>query len=363
MSSISKKLLKAILKEDKTASGSVYVEEQEGNTAVVGGSLETTIPNVKDFISNFLNNEGYSFISMNLTEEKKFLSVSTSTGDLATNSSASTLDEVDVLFQGLVSIEIIKPNAQYKKLNFDSVEKVRAVYDVSGFLAPLVVDSNYTIVDGNLRYEVARRAGDKFVPVVVLNSAGKKTDLIRLATNRSSEFQRWIYSDVDEYVDAYPQLQPILEPLGFFGNKILPTTFFGNTVIQYRIDEYNDQMKEYSQDIGLANWAEHRREELLKKENAKKSIENLRKNIDKTTVSLFDLNFDEADFLPVHDIEADVRQHTLDMRDISGIITDNYDEIRKKDYESKGRDWQGTRRTSKAKAAQKRADAVNQDTE
>lgn len=356
MSTLTDKLYASILEEDPHAFGNLSVVEGKG-TYFVTGSLNSRMDDPRSFVDRWFDQEGLRAV-VSIEVPKSGLSI-TEKGKEVTSSrdSSKELDEVQVLFFGMVETGKITPNGEYKRMNFDTVEKVRAAVDVLGFIAPLVLDSNMRIIDGELRLEVAKRSGIKKVPAIVLNDAGAKADMLRLVLNRSSEFQRWLYADVDRYVDAWPQLQPVLEPLGFFGNQILPTTFFGNTVLEYRIDEYNDQMKEYSQDLGLAAWAEQQRAKIKAAEERKQAVKAAKKPSTSGMASLFDMAPAPSDFVPVHDAEKEVRAHVLDMQDLAGTITEAYDAKRKAEMEAQGRAWQGTRRTSKAKAADKRAEA------
>lgn len=269
------------------------------------------------------------------------------------------LDEVDIIFMGMIDINDIQENEEYKMRNDNIWHTMDNIYNVLEFISPIIVDSKLRIIDGNLRLRMAKENGATEVPVVVINDDGMRADFLRLALNRSSEFQRWEYPEVDEYVDSVPQAQPLLEPLGFFGQKVLPESFFANTVIQYRIDPFNEQQTAYQQDEGLAEWAKVRRAEILEAE--KKAKEQRKKRRPKeNAVSLFDLMPEENDFVETYDIDEEVHKHEEKMKEVAGTITDNYDEKRRKEMEAKGQAWQGTRRSSKQVAADRRKEFLKQ---
>lgn len=361
--SIEKEVLKAIEERDPKAFGRLTIH-QAGSTFFVTGELYSELSQdelstlVQDEISKMSDN---ALVYFNPRTPASRLSVThTGAGDSvsewASDGTETILDEVATLYQGAMDLKAITPNLEHKIVNFETLEKVKNIVTVTGVMAPLILDKNLKIIDGGLRYEVARLLEREEVPVMVVDAEGRKADFLRLVLNRSSEFQRWIYADVDEVVDALPQVQPLLEPLGFFSNTILPVTFFGNTVIEYTLDEYNDQMKKYSQDIGLAEWAKMRREEELAKEEARK--ERLAaKPATEGMVSLFNLTPTEDDFVETYDPHQVIEDHVAHMKDVAGGITENYDKKMKAIKEEKGQKWQNSRRTSKKLAADKRAAA------
>lgn len=269
------------------------------------------------------------------------------------------LDEVDIIFIGMLDIQSIKINNEYKMVNDNISHVMNNIYNVLEFTAPIILDSKLRVIDGNLRLRIAQDNGATEVPVVVINDDGMRADFLRLALNRSSEFQRWEYEEVDGYVDSVPQAQPLLEPLGFFGQKVLPESFFANTVVQYRIDPFNEQQTAYQQDEGLAEWAKVRRAEILEAEQKAKEQKKKRKP-KANAVSLFSLIPEEDDFLETYDIDKEVDEHVEKMKEVAGKITDNYDEKRRKEMEARGQAWQGTRRSSKQVAADRRKEFLRQ---
>lgn len=167
---------------------------------------------------------------------------------------------VNIVHLGYVSVDRITDNANYKKENWQTRDKVGNCIVELGFFAPVVLDQNFQIIDGQQRVSLARELGVAQIIAVVLDVDGVKADFLRLALNRSSEFQKWKHDELDPYVNAHPELQPLLEPLGFFGERILPVSFFGDTIVSYKLDEYHYQQSAYKQELGLAQWAKIQRE-------------------------------------------------------------------------------------------------------
>jgi hypothetical protein len=364
MNDLSQDIKNAIQELDPNAFGEISVSSQSKHFTV-SGRLHSSIDkkDLSSLIQDLVKAEDSERqVLLNVETPRRGLRVKTQVGKVVTEAATrrkekKPLDEMDIIFYGLVNTEILTPNDQYKKRNHETFLKVKNIVEVLGVIEPLIVDKNYKIIDGNLRLEVARKLGIDRIPVMVLDDDGIKSDFLRLVTNRSEEFQRWVYAEVDQFVDSIPQAQPLLEPLGFFGNKILPQTFFGNTVINYELDEFNDQQKKYSQDIGLATWAEMKRKEALRIEKKKQAARDKKKTNPKGKVSLFDLQPTEDDFLPTYDAQAEIQEHTEEMRKLAGTITDAFDAKRKAEMEEKGVEWQNTRMTSQQLADVKRAAA------
>lgn len=359
MSNITQKIYQSIHEKDSKSFGELNVVIDDASV-FVNGHISSTLENVEEIITETVKELlPNALVFFNLETSKNGLTVRVQDQETNTVSSADEneiLDQVSTLFQGSMPLSQIVENTQYKRINHETLDKIRACHDVLGVITPIILDKNLKIIDGSLRLEVARLNGLEQVPVMILNVDGKRADSLRLLLNRSSEFQRWLYEEVDVFVDNIPQIQPLLEPLGFFGNKILPTTFFGNTILNYHIDEYNTQMQLYSQDIGLAEWAEVRRQELFDEENRKKELRNTKRSTD-DLVSLFDLSPTESDFIETSEPSKVIRSHVVEMQEVADTITNNYDAVRKAEKEAKGQAWQTSRRSSKEKAADLRREA------
>jgi hypothetical protein len=97
------------------------------------------------------------------------------------------------------SIEIIqlplsklKPYAKNPRVNQDSVPFVMESIEQFGFLVPIVIDLDYTIVAGHTRYEAAKRLGITEVPCVVADHLNaEQLEAFRLADNKVGENSLW----------------------------------------------------------------------------------------------------------------------------------------------------------------------------
>lgn len=358
-------ILAAYAQEDPSASGNLLVK-MEKDRVTVSGELTTTHPKPEHLFIRVVQElapKASVTFTWQVNKRRNLAVVVEGEAREAAHLLApeTLLDQVGVLYMGELPLDLIKESPTFKQENWDTIRKVEACVEVVGFIAPLVLDKTLTVVDGNMRLTIARnllknKATTKTtVPVIVVDDSGVKSDFLRLVLNRSSEFQRWFYDRVDAYLDTHPQTQPLLEPLGFFGERILPVSFFGNTVMAYSIDPYNKQQLMYKQEIGLATWAGLQRERLAQEKAAKQARR--AKAPTPTTVSLFDLHPTEDDFMPTYDGSAELEKTVEENKELAEVITNNYDAVRKAEKEAKGQPWQTTRRSSKQVAADARARA------
>lgn len=325
-------------------SGNVFVSDKEGFTKELEAAVFNKYPNA--LVSNGVKVNEFAVVEetvdTNVEHEKN-------------------LDEVNILYYGYLDVNHIKANEEFKIIHENNRDKLDNIIKVLNFISPIVLDSDLKVIDGNFRLQLAKDNDIKEVLVVVIDDNDKRADFLRLALNRTAEFQRWNYREVDDYVDSTPQAQPILEPIGFFGRYVLPESFFSNTVVNYIIDPFNEKQKQYSQEEGLAEWAKYRREQMAKL-SAKKRAKKPKKT---NAVSLFDLAPKEDDFLETYDIDEEMDEFVEKYKEIAGEITDHVDAIKKAEIEEKGGVWQHTHRSSKEVAEAKRLEAIEaiQDTD
>jgi hypothetical protein len=102
--------------------------------------------------------------------------------------------------------------------------------------------------------------------------------------------------------------------------------------------------------IDLQEWARARRALAILQEEQKSVLRQPKPKLANAR-SLFGLTPQPEDFIPTHDPKQVIHDHVEKMKEVAGIITDNYDAVRRAEKEAKGQIWQTSRRTSKRKAA------------
>lgn len=262
-------------------------------------------------------------------------------------------DEVKTLFMGSLPTEQIVDNQDFKIENPDGVANVKEWYREFRYLAPIILDRNLKVIDGHVRLEIAQKSRTKYIAVVIINAEPVKAKALRLGLNRSCEFARWNYDEVDPFVDSKPELQPILEPIGFFSNEVLPDSFFSNTIINYKEDPYNDQMQSYIQDKGLLEWASliRKRQQTLEA-NRKQRQEDYSRHS-----GLLQLKYTKDDLLETEDVKEAFDSSLSEVTKIAADVTEEFDRQRKPVIRAKGLEWQHSKRNTKQLAADKRKEA------
>ena len=73
-----------------------------------------------------------------------------------------------------------------------AVEKVKYSIERFGFLFPVVVDMNYTIVAGHTRVRACRELGIQSVPCIIVDElTDEQINLFRLVDNKTAEYSDW----------------------------------------------------------------------------------------------------------------------------------------------------------------------------
>lgn len=203
----------------------------------------------------------------------------------------ATGDPQKVNYESVSSIPVndIVESETLKRKNPEGVAKLRNVVAKTGFITPLILNTDLEVIDGYLRLEVARVEKLSSVPAVIVDADERLSIFLRLVLNRSSEFQRWDFEAVDAFADENLNMTGYLEPYGIFSSNIVPKTFLGDTVKNYEISEHNDQQKFYTQSVGLAEWARRMRKKAVDLEAAKKP----QKANEKNSVARFFLQIED----------------------------------------------------------------------
>lgn len=323
------------------------------NMVLLSGNV--FVSDKEEFTKELLSKIGEKYPSALLSNNLKINEFVVVEDEVDTNiTHEKVIDEVNVLYYGYLDINHIKPNDEFKIIHENNRDRLDNIVKSLNFLAPIVLDSDLKVIDGNFRLQLAAANNVKELLVVVIDDNDIRADFLRLALNRTAEFQRWAYREVDDFVDSIPQVQPLLEPIGFFGKYVLPTSFFSDTVINYVIDPFNEKQKQYSQEEGLAEWAKYRREQMAKLSEEKRKPKPKKAN----AISLFDLAPKEDDFLETYDIDEEMDEFVDKYKEIAGDITDRMDAIKKAEIEEKGGVWQRTHRTSQEVADDNRLQAI-----
>lgn len=280
-----------------------------------------------------------------------------------------TLKDFDIVYLGELPFDFILANNEVSRTNWITRKKVQTWLGVLEFTQPIVLDTNFKIIDGELRFEAVKELyaqglyASSTVPVVIYDVTAERAEYLRISLNRMSEFARWEFKadpkelnptveDIPEFLDSAPQLQKLLEPLGFWARKLLPDKFFKDTVLYFFEPK---TLPIYNPEIGMVEWAKIQTD--LNKagliETAKSPLKKM-----KNPVDIYNLQPTEDDFVKTHNIEVEVANYISHMKDIAGVITDAYDVKRRAEKLANNQEWQSSRLSPKKVILEKKARAV-----
>lgn len=352
MESMNKETIISIIKKiDKNIKGTITVNDLS-KVVLVKGTVYSETPNIIEKIIKEVSKDTSHFYSFDLENIADLEIVSTSYTNKPSFNKV-VLDEVKMIYTGMLDLNLIEDNSLFKEINETNYLKFRNAMNVFEFISPLVLNKDLSIIDGHIRYLLAKEYKKEKVPVLIIDVTDEEAKCLRLILNKTSEFQRWNYFEVNPFVDSVPIAQPILEPLGLFGKYVLPESFFADSMIDYIVDPFNKKQAQYQQDMTIAEWAKIRRNELLEFQKEKEKQKKKKKSKE-GKVSLFSLIPQETDFLKTEDIDSIMKEKTEKIKANAEIVTSNFDAKRRPELEAKGQAWQQKQSTNKQATQNKR---------
>lgn len=98
-----------------------------------------------------------------------------------------------------ISVSRLREYENNPRNNDLAVEKVKYSIERFGFLFPVVVDMNYTIVCGHTRVRACRELGIMSVPCIIADElTDEQINLFRLVDNKTSEYSDWDFEKLKE---------------------------------------------------------------------------------------------------------------------------------------------------------------------
>ena len=98
-----------------------------------------------------------------------------------------------------VSVSRLKEYDNNPRNNDLAVEKVKYSIERFGFLFPVVIDLNYTIVCGHTRVRACRELGIQTVPCIIADELTEdQINLFRLVDNKTSEYSDWDFEKLKQ---------------------------------------------------------------------------------------------------------------------------------------------------------------------
>src|SRR4051794_18558129 len=115
---------------------------------------------------------------------------------------------------------LVSPSRKLRK-NDPAVDRMAAAIEEYGFKIPILVSSEFEIVDGDLRLKAARKLGFVEVPVIVCDDwTPEQVRGFRLLANRSANWTEWDLQAVAEELAELQMLHFDLSLTGFNSKEI-----------------------------------------------------------------------------------------------------------------------------------------------
>lgn len=101
-----------------------------------------------------------------------------------------------------IDIKLIKPYENNPRVNINAVDKVAESIKEFGFKVPLVINSDYVIINGHTRYEASKKLGLKNVPVIFAGDlTEEQQNAFRIIDNKTHDYAEWDYQTLEEELD------------------------------------------------------------------------------------------------------------------------------------------------------------------
>ena len=111
--------------------------------------------------------------------------------------------------------ELRSPNSTARQHNRQQRKKARALFSEHGIVVPIIVDEHMRIIDGILRFEIAKELGlQELSAVVVADATEAKLLQLELSLNRLAEDGAW---DTERLKSKFEQLIEYNVDLTFTG--------------------------------------------------------------------------------------------------------------------------------------------------
>ena len=131
--------------------------------------------------------------------------------------------------------ELRSPNSTARQHNRHQRKKARALFSEHGIVVPIIVDEHMRIIDGVLRFEIAKELGFQELNAVVVSGANEEELLqLELSLNRLAEDGAW---DTERLKSKFEQLIEYNVDLTFTGFETAEI----DNILKFEVIEPEDQ--------------------------------------------------------------------------------------------------------------------------
>ncbi|QZQ54450.1 ParB N-terminal domain-containing protein [Curtobacterium sp. TC1] len=219
---------------------------------------------------------------------------------------------------GAVPLNAIRDGGGYKRPQWEKRTALKRAVAITGFVAPLILDQDLTVIDGMTRLEVIRELHAEgwwprgSVPALIVKRSAEQSSYLRMVLNRTSEFQAWDWAALYSFADTHPQLRPVYEPYGLYTAAVLPDIAWTETALP--LPERTAAPTFDSTKQSLGEWARVQRARAAAKDE-EAGVSPVKPGPRELYATLVDLSWEPDELLPIHDAPK-VMQNFIDQLDV-----------------------------------------------
>ena len=174
-------IYKELQKKHPEVTGKLIVTKNKDNKVIVSGHLNANnVEELKNDLISILLKQYKQIVSIAGVKFNEGFTVIEDEVVTTNHKDKNKAGAVKILYNGMLPVSAIKKDEKFKlftQINFDKMDN--AVIELK-FIAPIILDSNLNIIDGNMRYDLAVNNNIQEVPVIIIDDNGIKADMLRL---------------------------------------------------------------------------------------------------------------------------------------------------------------------------------------
>ena len=187
-------IYKELQKKHPEVTGKLIVTKNKDNKVIVSGHLNANnVEELKNDLISILLKQYKQIVSIAGVKFNEGFTVVEDEVVTTNHQDKNTAGAVNILYNGMFPVSAIKKDEKFKlftQINFDKMDN--AVIELR-FIAPIILDSNLNIIDGNMRYDLAVNNNIQEVPVIIIDDNGIRLEKYTDDTSVAIAAMEYVY--------------------------------------------------------------------------------------------------------------------------------------------------------------------------